>query len=113
MVAVVQALAVGAGLALEAAPTPNPTQLPRYVDPSVVSPGLIGFFIFLGLGLATVLLWWSMNRQLKKIDFDDGTGRRRPDTVPRPLPSADDQGPGDSGPGYPGGRPAAGGDEER
>ena len=108
----VQALAVGAGMVLEAAPTPNPTQLPRYVDPSVVSPGLIGFFIFLGLGVATVLLGLSMNRQFKKIDFDDGSGQRRPDTVPRPLPSAEERGSG-SQPGSAGGPPATGGDEER
>jgi hypothetical protein len=37
-----------------------------------VSPGGIGFFLFLLLGVGTFLLWRSMNKQLKRIDFDDG-----------------------------------------
>ena len=34
-----------------------------------VSPGLVGFLLFAGLGLATVLLWKSMTRHLRKLDF--------------------------------------------
>ena len=39
-----------------------------------VSPGGIGFVLFLLLGIGTFLLWRSMNKQLKRIDFDDDPG---------------------------------------
>jgi len=73
MVAVLQATTLAVGVLTQASPEPSPTRAPRYIDPSVVSPGLIGFVLFVGLGVATVLLWLSMNRQLKKINFDEGT----------------------------------------
>jgi hypothetical protein len=41
------------------------------VDPSKVKPGPIALIIVLLLGLATYLLWRSMNRQLKKVHFED------------------------------------------
>ena len=37
---------------------------------SQVGPGLIGFLMFLFLAAATVLLWLSFRRQLKKVRFD-------------------------------------------
>ena len=37
-----------------------------------VSPGAIGLVIFIALGLGTFFLWRSMNKQLKRIDFDEG-----------------------------------------
>ena len=37
-----------------------------------VSPGAIGLIIFVSLGLGTFFLWRSMNKQLKRIDFDEG-----------------------------------------
>ena len=37
-----------------------------------VSPGAIGLVIFILLGLGTFFLWRSMNKQLKRIDFDEG-----------------------------------------
>lgn len=37
-----------------------------------VSPGAIGLVIFIALGLGTYFLWRSMNKQLKRIDFDEG-----------------------------------------
>jgi hypothetical protein len=43
------------------------------VDPAKVKPGWIALVIVLLMGLATFLLWRSMNRQLKKVDFDDGS----------------------------------------
>lgn len=52
-------------------PSPQPDP-PRYIDPSTIGPGFIGFVLFLLLAVATFLLWRSMNKQLKKIDFDEG-----------------------------------------
>jgi hypothetical protein len=45
---------------------PLATQAP---DPADVKPGWIAFVIFLALFAAVILLWLSMRRQLKKIDF--------------------------------------------
>jgi hypothetical protein len=60
-------------------------------DPEDVKPGWLGFGVFLALAAAVVLLWLSMRRQLKKVDFeeepdgDDGRGnRRRGGRTPRP-----------------------------
>jgi hypothetical protein len=36
-----------------------------------VQPGWLGFFVVLGLGIVTFLLWRSMNKQLKRVNFDD------------------------------------------
>jgi hypothetical protein len=38
-------------------------------DPADVKPGWLGFGMFIALAVAVVLLWLSMRRQLKKIDF--------------------------------------------
>jgi len=47
------------------------------VDPAKVKPGWLALVIVLLMGLATYLLWRSMNRQLKKVNFDDGGSQRR------------------------------------
>ena len=39
-----------------------------------IGPGLLGFVVFIALGVVTYLLWRSMNHQLRKVDFED-TGR--------------------------------------
>jgi hypothetical protein len=55
------------------------------VDKSRVTPGLIGFAVVALLGVATYLLIRSMNRQLRKVDFEeprddeDGAGPDGPD----------------------------------
>lgn len=36
-----------------------------------VAPGLLGFLVVAALGVATWFLIKSMNKQLKKIDFDE------------------------------------------
>jgi hypothetical protein len=36
-------------------------------DPNDVRPGWVAFWIVVALGVATFLLWRSMNRQLRKI----------------------------------------------
>jgi hypothetical protein len=40
-------------------------------DPSQVGQGWIGFVMFLFLAVATVLLWLSFRRHLKKINFEE------------------------------------------
>jgi hypothetical protein len=44
-----------------------------------VTPGVLGFLVVAGLGVATWLLVRSMGRQMRKIDFteDDGPGAGR------------------------------------
>jgi hypothetical protein len=58
---------------LSAAAVHGPTVLA--VDPAKVKPGWLALVILLLMGLATYLLWRSMNRQLKKVNFDDGVDR--------------------------------------
>jgi hypothetical protein len=41
------------------------------VDEDKVAPGLLGFLVVAALGVATWFLIRSMNKQLKKIDFDE------------------------------------------
>lgn len=53
-----------------------PSEPTRYVDASVVGPGLVGFILFVFLCVAVFLLWRSMNKQLTRIDFDDPTDTR-------------------------------------
>jgi ABC-type nickel/cobalt efflux system permease component RcnA len=43
----------------------------RAVDPSKVQPGWLALVIVLLMCAATYVLWRSMNRQLKKVHFDD------------------------------------------
>jgi hypothetical protein len=49
-------------------------------DPEDVKAGWLGFGVFLALAVAVVLLWLSMRRHLKKVDFeeepDNGPSRR-------------------------------------
>ena len=40
-------------------------------DPADVKPGWLGLGMFLALAVATVLLWLSFRRQLKKVDFEE------------------------------------------
>jgi hypothetical protein len=49
-------------------------------DPEDVKPGWLGFGVFLALAVAVVLLWLSMRKQLKKVDFEV------PDDEPAPRP---------------------------
>lgn len=41
------------------------------VDPNEVGPGLLGFLVVAGIGVATYFLIRSMNKQFKKIDFEE------------------------------------------
>ncbi len=49
-------------------------------DPQDVKPGWIAMGLMILLFVVTVLLWLSMRRQLKKINFDDGVDRSDPAT---------------------------------
>jgi hypothetical protein len=53
-------------------------------DPSQVGQGWAGFLVFLFLAVATVLLWLSFRRQLKKVNFEEKPG---PEAGPEPGPA--------------------------
>jgi hypothetical protein len=40
-------------------------------DPADVKPGWLGFGMFVALAVATVLLWLSFRKQLKKVNFEE------------------------------------------
>ena len=50
-----------------------PALTTKVPDPADVKPGWLGFSVVLVLAIATVLLWLSFRKQLKKIRFDDGS----------------------------------------
>jgi hypothetical protein len=56
-----------------------PMLLDKTPDPADVKQGWLGFAVFILLAVATVLLWLSMRKQLKKVDFEED-----PDPEPRP-----------------------------
>ena len=54
-------------------------------DPEDVKPGWLGFGVFIALAVAVVLLWLSMRKQLKKVDFEvpgDEPTKGTPGTTP-------------------------------
>jgi len=53
-------------------------------DPDKVKPGWLAFGIFLALFAATILLWLSFRKQLKKINFEE----KDPAAEPHPDSSA-------------------------
>jgi hypothetical protein len=50
----------------------------KELNDDTVTPGLLGLGVVAALGVATWLLIRSMNRQLRKIDFDEGDPADRP-----------------------------------
>jgi hypothetical protein len=60
----------------DATPSPSPTS--NEPDASLVSPGWLGLLSLVFLSVAVFLLWKSMNRQFKKIDFDEASTERPP-----------------------------------
>ncbi len=50
-------------------------------DPEDVKPGWLGFGVFLALAFAVFLLWLSLRKHLRKIDFEEQ------DAAPRTPPS--------------------------
>jgi hypothetical protein len=60
-------------------------------DPADVKPGWLGLGMFLALAVAVVLLWLSMRRHLKKVDFEEepdppGDSDRLVEPDPEPDP---------------------------
>ncbi len=76
-------------------------------DSAWVGPGLLGFVVIAAIGVATVLLWRNMNKQLRKVRFEEPNPRRRPGPGRPPADGDDRPGPidnpgdtaGDNGPG--------------
>ena len=48
-------------------------------DPADVKPGWLGLGVFLALAVAVAFLWFSLRKQLKKVDFEE-----EPDTPKKP-----------------------------
>ena len=65
------------------------------VENTSLGPGLVAFIIVVLLGLATVLLWFSMVKQIRKIPptFDDEPDAADPEAAEPDRPAADDQAP--------------------
>ena len=57
-----------AALVLEESPVPSPLPEEPPIDPSLVTPGLLGLISFLFLVIAIVLLYRSMRNQMAKVD---------------------------------------------
>lgn len=77
-----------------ASPSPSPTGPP---DPSKVSPGLLGLLSWVFLMVAAYVIWRSMTKQMKRIDFPDPEDARDRRRTPYRVPHAPVDGP-DSGP---------------
>lgn len=54
----------------------SPEPFPTTLDTSKVTPGPGGAIVFTFLAVALVLLLISMNRHLKRVDFDEDATRR-------------------------------------
>lgn len=59
----------------------------KEVDADKVSPGLLGFVVFALIGLAAWGLMKSMNKQMKKIDFEEAPAPAVP-RQPKPTEAA-------------------------
>jgi len=59
-------------LVLATSPSPSPSGSGAAVPPDdTVSPGLLGFLSFLFLGIAVFLIARGLNKQLKRVTFDE------------------------------------------
>jgi hypothetical protein len=56
--------------------TPSPSPSSNEPDASLVSPGWLGFVALVFMSVAVFAIWKSMNRQFKKIDFDEAATER-------------------------------------
>ena len=56
-------------LAASLVPTPSSTE--PAIDPDRVSPGVLGFLAVVFLAVAMFVIWKSMDKQLRRVDFDE------------------------------------------
>jgi hypothetical protein len=61
-----------------------PLVVDKAPDPADVKPGWLGFGVFLALAVAVVFLWFSMRKQLRKVDFEE-----EPDAPEKPKTNGD------------------------
>ncbi|WP_157181172.1 hypothetical protein [Actinopolymorpha alba] len=74
------------------------------VDPTKwVGPGLLGFVVIAGIGVAMVLLWRNMNKQLRKVRFEEPSAKRSVRPSAEPGAEAEPPGDGDAADGGSGG----------
>jgi len=66
---------VHAAVALGVSPSPSPAVVEP--DADRVSPGLYGFLAVVFLGVAIFVIWKSMNKQIKRVDFDEDATTHR------------------------------------
>ncbi len=57
-----------------------PAQPSTSVDADQVGAGTVGFLVIAGIAVMTYLLWRSMNKQLRKVDFEPPESGERPVT---------------------------------
>ena len=57
-----------AALLLEESPLPSPLPEEPPIDPSLVTPGMLGLISFVFLVIAIVLLYRSMRKQIARVD---------------------------------------------
>jgi hypothetical protein len=50
--------------------------LAKELDESKVSPGVLGFLVFAAIGLAVWMLMKSMNKHMKRVDFEEDSAAR-------------------------------------
>ena len=53
-----------------------------------VGPGLLGFAVIVAMCVGTYLLWRNMNKQIRKVKFDDGSAPEA-DAAPEPKENGD------------------------
>lgn len=70
--------------------------IPLALSEQQVSPGVLGFVVVALLGLALFLLIRSMNKQIRKINFDDGSGDPAPHEAEAEPASAEEKTPADT-----------------
>jgi hypothetical protein len=59
-------------LAASVSPSPSSSTVPE-IDPDRVSPGFLGLLAVLFMGVAVFVIWKSLNKQIKRVDFDEST----------------------------------------
>lgn len=59
-------------LAASVSPSPSSTTVPE-IDPDRVSPGFLGLLAVLFMAVAVFVIWKSLNKQIKRVDFDEST----------------------------------------